>query len=117
MTTQEYLRQLLGKDQVIDLAGKCHDCKADVLITVALDNGQLLSTGAFWHIEGIGDFCKCEPCYEANEMLTNFRPCEVYSRSVGYLRPVKQWNLGKKEEFKMRKPFDMHWTGDEVNIK
>jgi ribonucleoside-triphosphate reductase (formate) len=25
--------------------------------------------------------------------------CEVYSRVVGYLRPVKQWNNGKKEEF------------------
>jgi len=30
---------------------------------------------------------------------------EVYSRVVGYLRPVKQWNNGKKEEFKMRKAF------------
>jgi len=28
--------------------------------------------------------------------------CEVYSRVVGYLRPVKQWNKGKKEEFKER---------------
>ncbi len=31
--------------------------------------------------------------------------CEVYSRSVGYLRPVKQWNKGKTEEFKERKTF------------
>ncbi|MCX5782016.1 MAG: ribonucleoside triphosphate reductase [Elusimicrobia bacterium] len=29
--------------------------------------------------------------------------CEIYSRVVGYLRPVAQWNEGKKEEFKMRK--------------
>ena len=29
--------------------------------------------------------------------------CEVYSRVVGYLRPVQSWNKGKKEEFKMRK--------------
>jgi len=28
--------------------------------------------------------------------------CEVYSRVVGYLRPVQQWNKGKKEEFKER---------------
>ncbi|MCK4463140.1 MAG: ribonucleoside triphosphate reductase, partial [Candidatus Omnitrophica bacterium] len=28
---------------------------------------------------------------------------EVYSRVVGYLRPVSQWNKGKKEEFKLRK--------------
>ena len=32
-------------------------------------------------------------------------PCEVFSRVVGYLRPVKQWNKGKQEEFKTRKEF------------
>lgn len=30
---------------------------------------------------------------------------EVYSRVVGYLRPVKNWNIGKQEEFKQRKTF------------
>lgn len=32
--------------------------------------------------------------------------CEVYSRIVGYLRPVEQWNDGKQEEFTDRKLFD-----------
>jgi ribonucleoside-triphosphate reductase len=32
--------------------------------------------------------------------------CEVYSRIVGYLRPVSQWNEGKQEEFKERVTFD-----------
>ncbi|UCG64339.1 MAG: ribonucleoside triphosphate reductase [Deltaproteobacteria bacterium] len=31
--------------------------------------------------------------------------CEVYSRVVGYLRPLKQWNRGKQAEFKMRRMF------------
>ena len=31
---------------------------------------------------------------------------EVYSRVVGYLRPVSQWNEGKREEFKLRKTFN-----------
>lgn len=31
--------------------------------------------------------------------------CEVYSRVVGYLRPVQGWNKGKQEEFAMRKNF------------
>ena len=35
------------------------------------------------------------------------QPCEVYSRIVGYLRPVSQWNVGKKEEFAQRKEFKM----------
>jgi len=33
------------------------------------------------------------------------QPCEVYSRIVGYLRPVQQWHVGKKEEFKTRKMY------------
>ncbi len=32
--------------------------------------------------------------------------CEVYSRIVGYLRPVDQWNAGKQAEFHERKNFD-----------
>jgi len=31
--------------------------------------------------------------------------CEVYSRVVGYLRPVEQWNAGKQVEYGMRKPY------------
>jgi len=29
-------------------------------------------------------------------------PCEVYSRVVGYLRPVQGWHVGKKQEWKDR---------------
>ena len=32
-------------------------------------------------------------------------PCEVYSRVVGYLRPVQNWHQGKKQEFVDRKAF------------
>jgi len=31
--------------------------------------------------------------------------CEVYSRVVGYIRPITQWNKGKRQEFKDRKTF------------
>ncbi len=31
--------------------------------------------------------------------------CEVYSRVVGYLRPVQQWNGGKQSEWKCRTMF------------
>jgi len=33
------------------------------------------------------------------------RETEIYSRVVGYYRPVKSWNRGKQEEFSLRKPF------------
>jgi anaerobic ribonucleoside-triphosphate reductase len=32
--------------------------------------------------------------------------CEVYSRVVGYLRPVDQWNDGKQAEFAQRRTFE-----------
>jgi ribonucleoside-triphosphate reductase len=35
------------------------------------------------------------------------RATEVYSRVVGYLRPVSQWNRGKQAEFRARREFDM----------
>ncbi len=44
-----------------------------------------------------GEHFKCPSCSEK---------CEVYSRIVGYLRPIDQWNDGKKSEFEIRKTFD-----------
>ena len=43
-----------------------------------------------------GEVRACETCGEETE---------VYSRVVGYLRPVQQWNDGKQCEFDMRKTF------------
>jgi len=43
-----------------------------------------------------GEYFKCPKCSA---------DCEVYSRVVGYLRPVSQWNKGKRAEFKIRKSF------------
>jgi len=39
---------------------------------------------------------KCPTCGEDTE---------IYSRIVGYLRPVSRWNKGKDQEFKERKTF------------
>lgn len=43
-----------------------------------------------------GELARCPRCNT---------DCEIYSRIVGYLRPVSQWNRGKKEEFHLRKTF------------
>jgi len=32
-------------------------------------------------------------------------PCEVYSRIVGYLRPIQNWNKGKRQEFEERRTY------------
>ena len=39
---------------------------------------------------------------------TKRTPCEVYSRVVGYLRPVQQWNDGKQAEYNHRKTFKIN---------
>jgi len=31
--------------------------------------------------------------------MTCGKECQVYSRVVGYFRPVQMWNHGKREEF------------------
>ena len=41
--------------------------------------------------------------------------CEVYSRIVGYIRPVKQWNKGKRAEFRARKTFNLERIACECN--
>lgn len=45
-----------------------------------------------------GEHFECPKC-------TVEQACEVYSRVVGYLRPVQQWNNGKVKEYKERKEF------------
>jgi len=47
-----------------------------------------------------GEHFECPKC-------TIKQPCEVYSRIVGYIRPVSQWHTGKKQEFKERKEFKL----------
>ncbi|MCK4260110.1 MAG: hypothetical protein KAX49_14115 [Halanaerobiales bacterium] len=43
--------------------------------------------------------------------------CEIYSRVVGFLSPVSQWNVGKKSEFKERKTFDEQLKENKFNTE
>ena len=45
----------------------------------------------------VGEHPECPKCGETTE---------VYSRVVGFLRPVSQWNKGKQAEFEMRERYD-----------
>lgn len=42
---------------------------------------------------------------EHHSCPTCSRECEVYSRIVGYLRPVNAWNVGKQAEWSVRKTY------------
>ena len=45
---------------------------------------------------------------EASESKVEVKiPCEVYSRIVGYLRPVQNWHQGKQQEFAERQTFQI----------
>jgi anaerobic ribonucleoside-triphosphate reductase len=49
-----------------------------------------------------GEHHVCPKCKTAGKT----QKCTVFSRIVGYLRPVDHWNAGKQEEFKDRTLFD-----------
>jgi anaerobic ribonucleoside-triphosphate reductase len=53
------------------------------------------------YIAGEHQFC---PTCQAAQKSTE---CEIYSRVVGYIRPVNQWNKGKQQEFRDRTTFDL----------
>jgi len=59
-----------------------------------------------------GEHKICPICQKENKKTE----CEVYSRVVGYLRPVNQWNSGKQQEFIDRKTFDMMKTKAKVKV-
>ena len=110
--TKEWLQSLYDEYECPELEfnGACHDCKSIVSVTTVLqDDGSLLVTGgAIWKVDKLEKpYFKCESCFEKDSSLRNFQPCEIYARVVGYLRPVQQFNLGKKEEFSFRKNFEM----------
>ena len=91
--------------------GFCHDCETPVEVTATQRKDgaiEVAGDGCVYKVKiGLDDryYFKCSSCFRKNKTLTDFRPCEVFSRVVGYLRPINQYNLGKKEEFKMRKVF------------
>ena len=88
--------------------GQCHDCHCDIEILIdPQDDGIYISGGAVYKLDNNMTLGKCDKCYLANSQLTNYQECEVYSRVVGYLRPVKQWNPGKQAEHNDRANFKM----------
>lgn len=88
----------------------CHDCGNKIDI-----NGDEIQNGVFLVYDlprgkagNAGEkinILKCKECYSKNKALANFQECEVYSRVVGYIRPVQQWHKGKRQEYGEREEF------------
>ncbi len=83
--------------------GICYDCGK----ALNIKDGEI-KDGALLIYEDGSDklsILKCDSCYKENSALNEFKQCEVYSRIVGYLRPVQNWNEGKMQEFSERATF------------
>lgn len=82
---------------------KCHDCGCDIKI----EDGNIKNGVILTYKNGNKEIkaYKCNECYENNKSLENYKECIVYSRIVGYMQPVQNWNKGKSQEFKERKTF------------
>lgn len=94
----------IGNNQFAKITTICMDCKKEFVLNlerkseteIKIKNGTIAKRNDIY-------FCKCPKCFEIDK---NFgQDTEVYSRVVGYLRPIQNWNLSKQEEFKMRKNY------------
>jgi anaerobic ribonucleoside-triphosphate reductase len=90
--------------------GKCHDCGKETKVIYSLHvktrELEAIYGGVVYYPEGMEKhFLKCDECYMKEKTLSNFRPCEIYSRVVGYMRPQDTWHDAKLSEFTLRKKF------------
>jgi len=110
MMTVERLHELFDEHtqkEILSWQGNCHDCSCEVEVTATpKEDGIHIMGGSVYESEPNRFFLKCDACFRKDSELRNYQKCEVYSRVVGYLRPVAQWNDAKRTEFKDRKLFD-----------
>ena len=104
----EELQKQLETENSVNFSGNCHDCGIPVEVSCSInENDELvISGGAVYNpLNTEQPFFKCDKCFENDKVLRSWQPVETYSRVVGYIRPISQWNKGKIEEFKQRKEF------------
>ena len=106
--TKDQLQQLFNDSGVpaLDFTGPCHGCGTEITVTAAMEpDGKLTISGGAVYQPDERLFVKCDVCFNRDAELKRWRPVEVYSRVVGYMRPVAGYNPGKKAEFEMRVNF------------
>ena len=108
---KEQLEKLFNEHETINLEfmGKCHDCKKEVNVIAQLvtDNDIVIEGGAVYQPNPNEEefFLKCDDCFQKDSVLRNYKLIDVYSRVVGYMRPVGNWNEAKQQEFKKRQNY------------
>ena len=114
--TIQFLQKVFDayKTKIVVFQGDCHDCQkeVDVEIEMDLDGRVEIRGGAIYPVTStnmeLTIFFKCEDCFDKHPRLTDYQECEVFSRVVGFLRPIKSWNKGKRSEERQRRMFDMN---------
>jgi hypothetical protein len=107
---KSYLQKLsdkIGDHQYASINATCMDCGKPFTIQVERISPKRLEikNGAIGVRRKTGEIhFKCEDCKENNNWGM---PSEVYSRVVGYLRPVGDWNTGKQTEYGMRTEYSI----------
>jgi hypothetical protein len=106
------LSDLIGDNQFAKFQMTCYDCREDFDIDIERTGPKELKVtgGALYETQSAWDcperfLGKCQKCFDEKPGLNT--PTSVYSRVVGYMRPVSGWNKAKQEEFAMRKTSSM----------
>jgi len=94
-----------AKSNSICFVGKCHDCGKKTEVDIDHVDEKIVVSGGAAYKSDDEIFLKCDTCFTNDPTLKRYQECEVYSRVVGYLRPIKNWNPGKKAEYLARKTF------------
>lgn len=88
----------------------CRDFVKRVASNYSLPYFTITPTFSVCHTHGYmrGEIAKCPTCDET---------CEIWSRVVGYFRPVDQWNKGKKSEYAERTEYKIEAAGTKQVVK
>lgn len=100
------LSNKIGNNQYATLKTTCMDCGKDFDLTlerigpekIKIENGIIGKRDDDY-------LFKCNDCWKIDKNFGN--KTEVYSRVVGYLRPISHWNAAKQEEFSIRKTYEV----------
>lgn len=117
--TQDELLEMLDEYEthILDFEGNCHGCGKELVVSAGVDKdkemlfiqGGGVAKAKIYNSEEKYDkiMIICPDCYEIDKTLYNWNTCEVFARSVGYMRPLSSWHKAKRDEFKERKMFDI----------
>ena len=109
--TPQQLSDIMGEVQTAVFKMACCTCNKPLQIycertspaDIAITGGALCRPPADWNLTD-QIMAKCDACHTADPKF--HRPTEVYSRITGYMRPLKNWNDAKRNEFELRKTYD-----------